>query len=146
MTRPSPMLPAVLVLAATLAGPARAADASVDVRCFSDAAGKVQLEFRVYGDEAIGWVGGQVRYRTSKTYIPLAFAGSTTLQDIEDRPSEFRHRWLEIVDGRINGEYALSSQGANVYGFEYVGRRTGKRVSLPKASLPDESGACAWDD
>ena len=126
-----------------LAG-ASASPTSVDTRCFSDARHKVQLEFRVYSDEGIGWVGGQVRYRQSKEFIPLVFQHSDVLQDIEGRPSEFEHRWLEVVDGAITGEYRLTSQGANVYGFRYLNRKTGKAFELPEQSFPDEAGTCRW--
>lgn len=133
-----------IALIAITATPAYAGEMSVDIRCFSDSKNKIQLEFRTYTDEDIGWVGGQVRYRQSKEFIPLVFSGSKTLTEIKDRPWEFEHIWLEVVGGTINGEYRLISQGANVYGFSYTNRKTGKTIQLSEQSYIDESGKCTW--
>jgi hypothetical protein len=126
------------------AGPAQAKQPGADIRCFSDSAKQIQVEFRTYSDDGIGWVGGQVRYGQSQQFIPLVFNGSKTVKKIKDRPSEFEHTWLEVVDGAISGQYRLNSQGANVYGFAYTSLKTGKTTNLPVVSWVDESGKCVW--
>ena len=136
-----------LYIATSIAGTVcsvQAKELGVDIRCFSDPAKKIQLEFRTYSDEGIGWVGGQVRYGQSKKFIPLVFKGSKTVMDLKDRPSEFKHTWLEVVDSAISGKYQLNSQGANVYGFSYTSHKTGKTTNLPVASQLDEYGKCVW--
>lgn len=121
-----------------------AAELSVDVRCFSNPGGTIQLEFRTYTDAAIGWIGGQVRYKGSREYIPLVFESSKELTAVPGRPSEFEHRWLEFANGAINGEYRLLSQGANVYGFRHISRQGGRVTVLSKPVFADDDGRCPW--
>ena len=127
-----------------IALPLKASDLSVDIRCFSDPSGSVQLEFRTYTDRIIGWVGGQVRYKHSDTFIPLVFDKTETLTEIPGRPWEFKHHWLEIVDGTVKGQYQLISQGAGVHGFSYKGQMSDKTIDLSKQSYPNEAGVCSW--
>ena len=124
--------------------PLRAGELSVDVRCFSDLSGKIQLEFRAYEDRTIGWVGGQVRYKHSDTFIPLVFGKTETLTEIPGRPWEFKHHWFEIVEGAVNGQYHLISQGAGVHGFSYTSQTSGKTIDLSEQSYPNEAGVCPW--
>lgn len=124
--------------------PATAGDISVDVRCLSDASNGVQLQFRTYQDPKVGWVGGQVRYRISDTFIPLVLHKERVEREIPGRPSEYQYTWLEVFDGRINGEYRLSSQGANLYNFTYTNRDSGKRTELTERHGRREDGACKW--
>src|SRR5690606_4329500 len=57
---------------------------------------------------------------------------------------EFKHHWLEIVDGAVNGKYQLVSQGAVIHGFSYTGQISGKSVDLSEESYPNEAGVCPW--
>ncbi len=122
-----------------------AGELSVDVRCFSDAKEKINLEFRAYSDPEIGWVGGQVRYRQSKKFIQLVYGGTETLSEVEDGPWEFQHTWLEILDGSITGQYNLISQGAVIYGFSYTSKSTGRTVDISNQTYPDTNGKCTWE-
>lgn len=60
---------------------------------------------------------------------------------VEDRPWEFQHTWLEILNGTITGQV---TQGALIYSFNYTSERTGKTIDLSKQTYPDESGKCTW--
>lgn len=136
---------ALLALAfLVIALPLKAGGLSVDIRCFSNPSGSIQLEFRTYADRGIGWVGGQVRYKHSDTFIPLVFDKTETVTEIPGRPWEFKHHWLEIVDGAVNGKYQLVSQGAVIHGFSYTGQISGKSVDLSEESYPNEAGVCPW--
>jgi len=116
----------------------------VDLRCFSSPNDKINIELRMYQDDEIGWVGGQVRYKQSQEYIPITHLKTESLEDYPDRPSEFEHTWLEIVEGEINGKYIILSQGANVYGFSYTNKQSGKTVDLSQSKGTDENGNCNW--
>ena len=122
----------------------QAGELSVDINCFSDAKGKINLEFRSYSDADAGPVGGQVRYRQSKTFIPVVYKQTTTLREVEDRPWEFQHTWLEVLDADITGQYDMVTQGALIYSFTYTSKRTGKTIDLSKQTYTDESGKCTW--
>lgn len=130
-----------LILSALL-GTASNQTLSVDIRCFSDADRKIQLELRTYSDKETGWVGGQVRYRRSNEFIPLVVQHSTPIQDSDVFPAEVEHLWHEIVGGSITGEYQMTGQGANIYSFKYTNRKTGRTFDISEQSFPDESGHC----
>ena len=117
---------------------------SVDVRCFSSPNKNINLEVRLYTDDKIGWIGGQVRYKQSKEFIPLVFQKTETIREVEDRPWEFKHTWLEIVNGKINGQYVFVSQGALTYDFTYINKHSGKSVDLSKFTPPNKNGVCVW--
>lgn len=121
-------------------------DVMVDTRCFSSPNGKINLELKTYLDRDIGWVGGQVRYQQSESYIPLVYQESETINEVPDRPWEFKHTWLEIVDGKINGRYEFHSQGAVMWNLHYI-HSSGRRVDLSHQSYnTDDHGQCSWDD
>ena len=46
------------------------------------------------------------------------------------------------LDGKVSGEYAVTSQGANIYGFDYRNPRNGKQLFLRAAPwmTPPASG------
>lgn len=128
------------------AAPASRGDATVDARCFADAANRVQFDFRTWEAGSRGWIGGQVRYRNGKAAIPIVFQGSTVLEDHDGRPSEFEHRWIEVLDGTVTGEYRLRSQGAVVYDMRYLNRRSGRTTTFPEGWHADaeDGDGCAW--
>jgi hypothetical protein len=49
----------------------------------------------------------------------------------EDRPYQFDSVWEERIDGRLNGRYLLSTQGALVLDLSYERARDG-RHHLPR--------------
>ncbi|WP_415753813.1 hypothetical protein [Pseudomonas leptonychotis] len=121
-----------------------AGELSVDTRCLSDSKKKINLEFRIYTDSDIGWVGGQLRYRQSEKYIQLTYKSTETLREVEDRPWEFQHTWLEILNGAITGKYEMVSQGAIIYKFTYTNETTGKTVDISNETYTDKTGKCTW--
>lgn len=121
-----------------------AGELSVDTRCFSDAKKKINLEFRAYSDSEIGWIGGQVRYHQSEKFIQLVYKDTETLREVEDRPWEFQHTWLEILDGAITGQYKLVSQGSVIYGFIYTSKLTGKSVDISNQTYTYKHEKCTW--
>ena len=63
---------------------------------------------------------------------------------VENRPWEFQHTWLEVLDGDITGQYDMVTLGALIYSFSYTSERTGKTIDLSKQTYTDESGKCTW--
>ena len=60
--------------------------------------------------------------------LTLASQESTVLA--EDRPWQFDTVWDEHLDGKVIGHYAISSQGARIYGFSYTNARTGQQTAF----------------
>lgn len=138
----------ILTLATLLFGitQANAQQLSIDTRCFMSPDEQLKVEFKTYQDSDIGWVGGQLRYHTSQQYIPLVFKASEVVTELPDRPWEFKHTWLEIVDGQINGSYQYHSQGAVVFNFSYRPSGSDQVFDLSKNSHSvDQNGHCTWE-
>ena len=64
----------------------------------------------------------------------------------QGRPWQYQNTWVEIVDGRIAGQYVVVTQGANIYGFDYKNVRNGKafRFAQDVAAYTDADGRCTW--
>lgn len=117
-----------------------------DIRCLSTSGPKkIQLEWRTFSDSRAGWFGGYVRYKGASRTLPIVLASTTTVSSPEGRPSEFRYTWLEVSDGRVTGEYGLSSQGARVYDFSYKNLRNAQKFAFTELDLPGEDGKCQWE-
>jgi hypothetical protein len=129
-----------------IALPASAA-VSTQVLCFQTSGDKpVRFELRTYYDDVAKWQGGAVRYAKSKAAIPLLFKHEEHEELAEGRPYQFTTTWWEMVDGRINGEYEMTSQGAIVYSMTYTNARTGKKTDFTWAQDVDASAqtGCRW--
>ncbi|MBR8235086.1 hypothetical protein K6W26_18685 [Burkholderia sp. AU42008] len=123
------------------------AEVSTEVLCFQTSGDKpVRFELRTYYDDAAKWRGGIVRYAKSKTAIPLLFKHEDHEELAEGRPYQFTTTWWEMVDGKINGEYEMTSQGAIVYSMTYRNARTGKQTDFAWAQDVDASAkaGCRW--
>ncbi|WP_284456161.1 hypothetical protein [Alloalcanivorax xenomutans] len=57
---------------------------------------------------------------------------------------EFRHIWLEVVDGTIKGKYQISSQGASIHGFTYTKLKTGAEFAFIEKTVANREGQCRW--
>ena len=136
------LAPAALLLAAT----ANAAEpVSSDFRCLTDTGAQtIHLEFRMFNDPGSDWSGGYVRYKGAKKVVTLVPARTETLAKSDDRPWSFRTTWLEIVDGKVAGEYAVTTQGANSYSFDYKNLRNGKKFSFAQDLAAAGDDTCQW--
>lgn len=120
-------------------------EVETDVRCLSSATTPaIRLEWHTFADSAAGWFGGYVRYEGKSQVIPIVLSNTQTLSRPSGRPWEFRYVWLEVSNGRITGEYRLTSQGADVYDFSYKNLRTGKPSSFPEVTSAAQGGECKW--
>lgn len=123
------------------------AKVSTEVFCFtSDGDKPVRFEMRTYYDDAVKWTGGMVRYAKSKTALPLVIGHEEEEVLAEDRPHQFTTTWVEMVDGKVNGEYEMMSQGARIYTMTYTNARTGKKTNFTWAFDVDasEKTGCRW--
>ncbi|NTX27167.1 hypothetical protein HT746_08475 [Burkholderia pyrrocinia] len=140
------MKKALAALLLCIALPA-SAEVSTEVLCFRTNGDKpVRFELRTYYDDVAKWSGGVVRYAKSKTAIPLLFKHRDEEILAEDRPYQYTTTWWEMVDGKINGEYEMMSQGAVVYSMTYTNARTGKKTDFAWAPDVDASAksGCRW--
>lgn len=136
-----------LLLPLSLSALAASGDAapSVDYRCLTESAAQsIRLEWRIFSDPNSNWSGGYVRYKGSTRAIPIVPVKTETGDKPEGRPWEFTTTWVEIVDGRIAGQYVVTTQGANIYGFDYKNLRNGKQYSFSQDVGADDGKKCSW--
>jgi hypothetical protein len=135
------VLASMLVNQSVLAGQVES-----DVRCFiDDVDQKIKLEMRTYVDGANGWAGGAVRYGKDKDAIPLVWLSSKVIGKFEGRFSTFETVWLEVAAGEVSGRYTTTTQGANVYGFEYTAHQSNKTYKFSETVERNASAdGCKW--
>lgn len=125
---------------------AASSEVIVETLCFGAVGGpQLRLQLRTYHDTSSGFSFAAVKYEKSAGSMPLAVRSAQSVKTSDAMPFEFTRVWSEIVDGRVNGEYEMTSQGASVSSFVY---RTNAKKEFHFASLPsidiDPERGCKW--
>ncbi|WP_188248609.1 hypothetical protein [Stenotrophomonas maltophilia] len=130
-----PLLGLALLFAGTASG------ASVqDHRCLTGGRnGSIHLEWRWLEDGQ-----SDVRYAGQRKRLPLRRISMQTTVLAEDRPYQFDSVWEEHIDGRLNGHYRLSTQGALVLDLRYERARDGRRSSFHNDVEAWQEDGCHW--
>ncbi|MCA8424679.1 hypothetical protein LGN30_15930 [Burkholderia seminalis] len=133
------MKKALALLTLCIALPA-SAEVSTEVPCFRTAGDQpVRVEPRMYHDDVAKWSGGVVRHAKSNTAIPLPFKHRDAEMLAADWSYQYTTTWWGMVDGTIDGEYEMMSQGAMVYSIPYTNARTGRKTDFAWAPDIDAS-------
>ncbi|WP_246792632.1 hypothetical protein [Burkholderia perseverans] len=133
------------LLAGLFAGTAHAG-IDQQMRCFHSDDAVIHLEFRTFDDSGSDWSGGYVRYKGAKRVIPIVPSTEHATELVPGRPDEVARVWVEVVDGKVTGQYEMDSQGAIVNDMRYTKfspRRTYHFVDDPQA-YADGNGSCKW--
>ena len=118
---------------------------AVDFRCLTGGEKQsIHLEWRVFSETETGWTTAYVKYRGGKRPIPLVLQSEQGTSKPEGRPWEMTSTWLEVVDGKITGEYHIITQGANIYGFNYRNYRNGRETAFVQDSAARQDKGCEW--
>ncbi|WP_333628503.1 hypothetical protein [Stenotrophomonas cyclobalanopsidis] len=130
---------AVLVFAVLLADTAAAATAQ-DHRCLTGGRNdSLHLLWRWLDDGS-----ADVQYAGQRGRLPVQRVSQEATVLAEDRPSQFDSVWEERIEGRRNGRYHLSTQGARVYGFSYERARDGRRTAFSEDVEAWQEDGCHW--
>ncbi|AWH51424.1 hypothetical protein C1925_20760 [Stenotrophomonas sp. SAU14A_NAIMI4_5] len=130
---------AVLVFAVLLADTATAATAQ-DHRCLTGGRNdSLHLLWRWLDDGS-----ADVQYAGQRGRLPVQRVSQETTVLDEDRPSQFDSVWEERIEGRRNGRYPLTTQGARVYGFSYERVRDGRRTEFNEDVEAWQEDGCQW--
>ncbi|WP_313051696.1 hypothetical protein [Stenotrophomonas cyclobalanopsidis] len=130
---------AVLVFAVLLADTAAAATAQ-DHRCLTGGRNdSLHLLWRWLDDGS-----ADVQYAGQRGRLPVQRVSQETTVLDEDRPYQFDSVWEERIEGRRNGRYYLTTQGARVYGFSYEHARDGRRTEFNEDVEAWQEDGCHW--
>ncbi|AVO32561.1 hypothetical protein [Stenotrophomonas maltophilia] len=126
-------------VALLLAGTASGATVQ-DHRCLTGGRNdSIHLEWRWLADGQ-----SDVRYAGHRERLPLRQVSLETTVLAEDRPYQLDSIWEEHVDGRLNGRYLLSTQGALVLDLRYERARDGRSTSFHDDPEAWQEDGCHW--
>jgi uncharacterized protein YecT (DUF1311 family) len=91
------------------------------------------------------WITSYVKYKNSPKPIHLILKSDEGEEMMEGRPWAYTSIWLEVVDGKITGEYETFTQGARVYGFTYKNYRNGQKVDFSDDIGEHRDDGCKWE-
>lgn len=103
-----------------------------EIRCLTGGSqGQIHLSWKL---PAEGQRTSFVRYAGKTAWLRLTLLSQDSTEMAEGRPWQFDSVWEEHLDGKVIGHYAISTQGARIYGFDYPtpapdGRRPSARTS-----------------
>jgi hypothetical protein len=128
------------------------AEVQVEESCWTHAARgssdkRIQFALKAYTDTDLGKeVGAVVQYVGSKGTIPLVFTNFVRT-DMEDDPDAGNYELtrVEVIDGKISGEYVFAQVGFGIRQGRMVTYRkskTAKPITFYRSS--DEDGGCGF--
>ncbi|NML17485.1 hypothetical protein [Azohydromonas caseinilytica] len=118
---------------------------AVDFRCLIGGDKQnIHLEWRVFSEPETGWTTAYVKYHGGSKPIPLVQKSEEATQKPEGRPWEMTSIWLEVMEGKITGEYRVVTQGANIYRFQYKNHRNGKEMVFVQDLAAQWNDGCEW--
>jgi len=130
---------ALLVLLVLFAPAVAHAD---EIRCLSGGSqGQIHLSWKLPAD---GQRTSFVRYAGKTAWLRLTLLSQDSTEMAEGRPWQFDSMWEEHLDGKVIGHYAISTQGARIYGFDYTNARTGRQTTFSEDIGALNDTGCRW--
>ncbi|QHB73352.1 hypothetical protein [Stenotrophomonas sp. 364] len=131
---------ALLLLLALSAPGAAQAD---EIRCLTGGSrAQIHLSWKL---PAEGQRTSYVRYAGKTAWLRLTLLNEHSTEMAEGRPWQFDTVWEEHLDGKVIGRYAISTQGARIYGFDYTNGRTGRQTAFSEDIGALSDTGCRWD-
>ena len=130
---------ALLPLLALSAPAAAQAD---EIRCLTGGSrAQIHLSWKL---PAEGQRTSYVRYAGKTAWLRLTLLSEDSTEMAEGRPWQFDTVWAEHLDGKVIGRYAISTQGARIYGFDYTNARTGRQTAFSEDIGAVTDTGCRW--
>ena len=93
----------------------------INTRCFISMDNKIKM--RLLTVSAKEWGGGYVQYGEKKSKISIVETKESEEILLEGRPAIVDEEWVEVIDGKINGKYHFTYQGAIFDKIEYINKK-----------------------
>jgi hypothetical protein len=104
----------------------------------------IHLEYRTFIDIPTKWITAYVKYKNSSKPIQLVLKSEESEEIAKGRPWQYTLTWLEIVGGKITGEYEVMSQGI-IRSFTYKNYRNGRVTGFGLGGDTDDGEQCKWE-
>lgn len=115
-----------------------------DFRCLTSVGLKnpVRLQFTFRADkEDLGYV----TYQRGSGRIQVKKISEKELRRVSgSRPSEFEMTWQEIMPDGFGGRYIMVVQGARIYDFSYIGKKSSKAMKFEEDLEAFTDKGCDW--
>ncbi|MET4615022.1 hypothetical protein ABIA71_000584 [Stenotrophomonas sp. 2619] len=126
-----------------LALSAPAAAQTDEIRCLTGGSrAQIHLSWKL---PAEGQRTSYLRYAGKTAWLRLTLLSEDSTEMAEGRPWQFDTVWEEHLDGKVIGRYAISTQGARIYGFDYTNARTGRQTTFSEDIGALTDTGCHWD-
>ena len=115
-----------------------------DFRCLKSIGLKnpVRLQFTLRADKNDL---GYVTYQRGSGRIQVKKISEKELRQVPGgRPSEFEMTWEEITPDGPGGRYVMVIQGARIYDFSYMGKKSGKAMKFEEDLEAFSEKGCNW--
>ena len=115
-----------------------------DFRCLKSIGLKnpVRLQFTFRADKNDL---GYVTYQRGSGRIQVKKISEKELRQVPGgRPSEFEMTWEEITPDGPGGRYVMVIQGARIYDFSYMGKKSGKAMKFEEDLEAFSEKGCNW--
>jgi len=97
------------------------------VDCFESNLKYVRFELQTFYNSLTKWSGSVVKHQNHNHAIPLVDKEVLEETVSENVPARSTTISLEVLAGKITGEYRMVSQGVNIYSMIYMNYRTGNK-------------------
>lgn len=115
-----------------------------DFRCLKSVGLKnpVRLQFTFQSDkDDLGYV----TYQRGSGRMQVKKISEKELRRVPGgRPSEFEMTWQEITPDGPGGRYVMVVQGARIYDFSYMGKKSGKAMKFEEDLEAFTEKGCNW--
>jgi hypothetical protein len=137
------LIGAMLISIATHVMATESHGVTLDQHCLISDDKKVQLEWGTVSVGSPDWEASYIKYGVKKKPINIYLQSIKAEDDGPvDRPKVFMRQYLEIIDGKISGEYVFNTQGVNFVDGYYKSYKTGKITNLSGGDI--FSDGCVW--
>lgn len=101
---------------------------------------RLQFSFRADKDDL-----GYVTYQRGSGRMQVKKISEKELRRVPGgRPSEFEMTWEEITPDGPGGRYVMVIQGARIYDFSYMGKKSGKAMKFEEDLEAFSEKGCNW--
>lgn len=117
-----------------------------EIRCLTGgSADQIHLAWKLPTADTGATPVSFVRYAGKAQWLRMTRLSNQGSEMAEGRPWQFDAVWEEHLDGKVTGHYAITTQGARIYGFDYTNARNGRQTRFSEDIGAMTDDGCHWD-
>ncbi len=117
-----------------------------EIRCLTGGdADQIHLEWKLPEGDTDATPVSFVRYAGKTQWLRLTRLSNEGSEMAEGRPWQFDAVWEEHLDDKVTGRYAITTQGARIYGVDYTNARNGRQTRFSEDLAAMTDSGCHWN-